>query len=108
MHLYNEKHKGGKGKKQGDNNNEDEDDITMQNSEDEDEDTESPLIEVLRSKIPDLAQYLDVSAPKYEIENSYDTAKKVPLGHLRLRIVELVHLLIKLNKPAILEALGES
>ena len=98
VHLYQEKHKGGKGKKSGDHNNDDEDDITLQNSDEEDEDSESPLLEILKANVPKIAPFLDVAAPKFEIENSYDTKRNTPLGHLRLRLVELVHLLIKLNR----------
>jgi len=31
-----------------------------------------------------------------------------PLGHLRLRIIELIYHLVRLNKPSILEKLAET
>jgi len=42
------------------------------------------------------------------LESSYDSKKYVPLGHLRLRLIELVYLMLKLHKPSIYEALAET
>ena len=56
-----------------------------------------------------IADYLNSSnsVPKAEIETTYD-AKIVPLGHFRLRIVELVYHLVKLNRKTINDALLET
>jgi len=43
-----------------------------------------------------------------EIERSYDSNRQAPLGHLRLRLIELVNLMIKLNKQTVYDALQES
>jgi hypothetical protein len=51
---------------------------------------------------------LDSSVPKEELTNSYDSRRLVPLGSLRLKIIELVHLMLKLNKPTIIEALSDT
>jgi hypothetical protein len=41
------------------------------------------------------------------METTFDV-KIVPLGQVRLRLVELIYALIKLNKPTILTAIGQS
>ena len=67
------------------------------------------MIELVTNNIRRISDYLNSSnaAPKTEIDTSYD-AKLVPLGHLRLRIVELVLHLLKLNKTPISSNLADS
>jgi len=62
----------------------------------------------LKAQIPKLLNYLKDATPKVDIESSYDTKRKVPFGSLRLRVVELVYLMIKLNKPTVYEALQDN
>lgn len=68
------------------------------------------MIELLSQSITKFTSYLILPAavPRLEIETSYDVKLTPPLGHLRLRIIELVLQLIKLNKKAILDSLAES
>lgn len=51
---------------------------------------------------------MEESVPKEEITNSYDSRRLIPLGSLRLKVVEFVHLLLKLNKAPIIEALADT
>jgi hypothetical protein len=57
----------------------------------------------LAANIPRIVGYLEAPAatPKRELETSYDI-KIVPLGSLRLKIIELIYQMIKLNKETIL------
>jgi hypothetical protein len=104
VQIYHEKKKDSERRR---NNNDDEDeDTTVQQNSDEEEETnaagQNPLIEILNNNVRKISDYLTSgnSAPKCELETSYDV-KLIPLGHLRLRIVELVYHLLKLGKSAI-------
>ena len=108
VQLYHEKHKNGEGRKQGDGNNEDEDDIIIQQSDEEDEEGKNAFIDLLKQVAKNITQYLEEAVPKVEIPNSYESRTLLPLGPLRLKIVELVHLLLKLNKTPIIEALADT
>ena len=63
----------------------------------------------MTQSIRKISEYLNSgnSVPKLELDTTYD-AKIVPLGHFRLRIVELVYHLLKLKSKAISDALLES
>ena len=68
------------------------------NSDEGDENAEIPVLDLIAEHITHLSDLMSKAHPKMEIENSYNSDRKVPLGHLRLRITELVYLLIKLKK----------
>ncbi len=52
---------------------------------------------------------MELSAPNFEIQCSYKQDKKFkPLGKYRLRCVELIFQILKLNKEPLLTALAES
>jgi hypothetical protein len=108
VQLYHEKHKNADGRKKGDGNNEDDDDIIIQGSDEEDEEGKNAFIDILKHSAKSISQYLDEGIPKDEITSSYNSQRVIPLGSLRLRIVELVHMLLKLNKVPILEALADT
>ncbi|CDW85853.1 UNKNOWN [Stylonychia lemnae] len=90
------------------NNNDNEDEDTIIQNEDE-EGQESPLVEILSQSVSKLIAYLSspAAAPRQEIDSSYDI-KLAPLGHLRLRIIDLIYQLVKLNKASILNSLAET
>jgi len=56
-------------------------------------------VDILASSVPRFTNYLTLpqAAPKTEFETQYE-GKMAPLGHLRLKIIELVNHLIRLNK----------
>lgn len=56
--------------------------------------------------VPRIVSYITAASISNEMETSYD-AKIVPLGSLRLKLIELLHHLMRLNKDTILLALGE-
>lgn len=64
---------------------------------------------MVANSVAKISDYLNSgnSIPQSEIDTSYD-AKIIPLGHFRLRVVELVYHLIKLNKKPIHDAILES
>eukprot|EP00347_Sterkiella_histriomuscorum_P022039 403331901 len=108
IQIYQEKRKDDNRGGQNNNDNDDEDSTTIQ---DEEESTqESPLIEVLSQSVHKFTNYLTLpsAVPRAEIDTSYDVRLTPPLGHLRLRIIELVIQLIKLNKKPIQDSLSES
>lgn len=80
----------------------------MQQSDEEDEEGKNSLIDILKSIAKNITQYLKEATPKEEITNSYESKTFIPLGSLRLKIVELVHLMLKLNKLPVIEALSDS
>ena len=87
----------------------DDDDMNMGGTSDnEDENASVPVLELLKDCIKNLSELMTKSEPKVLIENSYHTKPMVPLGHLRLKIVEFVYLLLKLKKQQILDALTTS
>jgi hypothetical protein len=104
VNLYNDKKKDLEKKK---NQNDDEEDATLQQSDEEDESNEKPLIELLHANVRRAVNFLEKSAPVLELESSYDK-KFVPLGQLRLRLVEYIFNLLKLGNPSILHALAET
>ncbi len=65
---------------------------------------------VLASNVPRIIEQLGVESTNGALDTSYNL-KIVPLGSLRLKLVELLYQLLKLNKEPILSALllsGES
>lgn len=66
------------------------------------------MVEILKTVAKNISSYLDESTPQESLISQIDSRSVVPLGSLRLRIIELVHLLLKLNKAPIIEALGET
>ena len=108
MH-YPEKSKGGKNKRSSSDNDEDED-VNLQNSDEDEEEAggESPLLEIIRQNVPKLEEYLASAKPRNEIGGSYIGTNFLPLGSLRLRLVELVYLLLKLNKTPVYEMIATS
>ncbi len=108
--LYPERKKDDK-KKQAE---EEDEDSTLQstaahNSEEEDENSESSMISILARNIPRAVSYLQAQTHQAssELETSYD-AKIVPLGSLRLKLIEFVYHLMKLGNENILTALAQT
>ena len=89
--------------------NEDEDEeTTVQQSDEEEESAEGNFLETLASNIPRIVSFLELAtSPRSELETSYEI-KIVPLGSLRLKLIEFLYHLMKLNKDSILVALGHS
>jgi hypothetical protein len=107
--LYHDKFKGSSKKKAGNNNNEEDDEITLQSDEEDTEvAVESPLIEVLKQNLKQIATLLETAAPTQKIENCYDQTTYVPLGQLRLKIVELILFILKLRKQTLYETIETS
>lgn len=109
--LYHDKYKSSSKKKAATNNNNEEDDeITLQSDEEESTEAavESPLIEVLKQNLKQIVALLDSAAPAQKIENCYDQTTYVPLGQLRLKIVELILFILKLHKQTLYETLETS
>jgi hypothetical protein len=66
------------------------------------------LITLIAGNIPRIVSYLEQqTAQTNYLETSYDV-KIVPLGSLRLKLIELMYHLIKLNKDALLLSLVET
>lgn len=83
--------------------------MNLGNASDNEEDSDDvPVLNLLRDSVKNLSTLLEKSQPKHLLENSYNTERTVPLGHLRLKIVEMIHLLIKLKKDEILNSLVTS
>lgn len=99
VQIYHEKKKDQE-KKRGD--DEEEDSTVQATSDEEDAANVNPLVDVLSNNIRKISEYLNSgnSIPQTEIDTSYDL-KIVPLGHFRLRIVDLVYHLLKLRNEKI-------
>ena len=67
-------------------------------SDNEEENTEVPVLGLISDCVKNLSELMVQSEPKILLENSYHTKPIVPLGSLRLKIVEFVYLLLKLKK----------
>jgi hypothetical protein len=66
------------------------------------------LITLIAGNIPRIVSYLEQQTAQTNLlETSYDV-KIVPLGSLRLKLIELMYNLIKLNKDALLLSLVET
>ena len=66
------------------------------------------MITLIAGNIPRIVSYLEQqTAQTNYLETSYDV-KIVPLGSLRLKLIELMYHLIKLNKDALLLSLVET
>ena len=66
------------------------------------------MITFIAANIPRIVSYLDQQTAQTNLlETSYDV-KIVPLGSLRLKLIELMYNLIKLNKDALLLSLVET
>jgi hypothetical protein len=66
------------------------------------------LITLIAANIPRIVSYLEQQTAQTNLlETSYDV-KIVPLGSLRLKLIELMYNLIKLNKDALLLSLVET
>ena len=66
------------------------------------------MITLIAGNIPRIVSYLEQqTAQTNQLETSYDV-KIVPLGSLRLKLIELMYNLIKLNKDALLLSLVET
>jgi hypothetical protein len=72
----------------------------MQGSEDEEDSSleSPPLVELIKTHLRRLINFLEAAIPKEEITNSFDNTKMVPLGSIRLKIVEFIQLVFKLHK----------
>ena len=91
--LYTERKK--EAKRKNSDENEEEDSTVQQNSDDEGE--EASLVHLIATSIPRIVSYLESQTAQTNLlETSYDV-KIVPLGSLRLKLIELVFNLIKLN-----------
>jgi hypothetical protein len=60
---------------------------------------------LIGNNVDKIISEIEVAVPKNELETSYD-AKFVPLGSIRLKVVELLHLLVKLGKVQTLSSLA--
>jgi SIT4 phosphatase-associated protein len=100
--TYLEKRKDDRGN--GNNDNDDED-STIQEVE---ESAESPLVDILAGSVPLIALYLSqsYSASRLQLETTYDSTMTPPLGFLRIKIIELVLQMLKMNKKSIIEPLA--
>ena len=66
------------------------------------------MITLIAGNIPRIVSYLEQQTAQTNLlETSYDV-KIVPLGSLRLKLIELMYNLIKLNKDALLLSLVET
>lgn len=66
------------------------------------------MITLIVGNIPRIVSYLEQQTAQTNLlETSYDV-KIVPLGSLRLKLIELMYHLIKLNKDALLMSLVET
>ena len=66
------------------------------------------MITLIAANIPRIVSYLEQQTAQTNLlETSYDV-KIVPLGSLRLKLIELMYNLIKLNKDALLLSLVET
>ena len=66
------------------------------------------MITLIAGNIPRIVSYLEQQTAQTNVlETSYDV-KIVPLGSLRLKLIELMYHLIKLNKDALLMSLVET
>ena len=66
------------------------------------------MITLIAGNIPRITSYLEQQTAQTNVlETSYDV-KIVPLGSLRLKLIELMYHLIKLNKDALLMSLVET
>ena len=66
------------------------------------------MITLIAGNIPRITSYLEQQTAQTNLlETSYDV-KIVPLGSLRLKLIELMYHLIKLNKDALLMSLVET
>lgn len=89
---------------------EDEETTVQQTSDDEGAEGESAndLVEILAQNVSRIVQSLEVqTASREQLETSYEV-KIVPLGSLRLKLVELLYQIMKLGKEPVLKALGDS
>lgn len=68
---------------------------------------DASVIESLSCLVPKIKDLLIQTTPA-PIQCVYDTARTVPLGSERLKAVELLQQIIKLNKQSILIALSET
>ena len=105
-----EKHKGGSSKKKKEGNNDEDDEMTLQHSDDEENEdaSESPLVEVLKVHIGSLSKLLESATPKDKMQGSFDDNHFVPLGNLRLKLVELFLFVLKLHKQTLYEGMIEA
>lgn len=104
VQLYNEKKKeSDKRKAAAAGGADDEEDETLHQQSDEEEDT---LIDVMAETIPKIEALLSLRIT-HQLSTTYEE-QIVPLGSLRLKGVELVHHLQRLNKTNILTALAQS
>ena len=66
------------------------------------------MITIIAGNIARIVSYLEQQTAQTSLlETSYDV-KIVPLGSLRLKLIELIYHLIKLNKDAVLMSLAET
>lgn len=112
VQLYSEKRKEKESKKKGGSDDSDEETTLQQNSDEEDETSEGSLVNLLAQSVSRIVAGLD-SANKVstdstgKIETSYES-QLVPLGSLRLRLIELLFQILKLNKDTTNKALLDS
>jgi len=109
VQLYSEKKKEKEGKKKGGSDDSDEETTLQQNSDEEDESSDGSLVNLLAQSVPRIIAGLDTTNKAStdangKIETSYE-AQLVPLGSLRLRLIELLFQILKLNKDSTNKAL---
>lgn len=105
MQLYSDRKKDNKKKGSDD---EDEETTVQQNSEEEDESNEGSFIDMIAQNIPRIVASLEIQAKAgSEIETSYDK-RIVPLGSLRLKLIELIYQIMKLGKESTSKAIVDS
>ena len=107
--LFHDKIGSGSAKKKRE-NDDDEDITNMIHSDEEDNDSfqNIPLIVVLKENIQKLSDTLEEAIPSDKIDTAFDSAQIVPLGQVRLKVVELSLFVFKLHSPQINEAIQMS
>ena len=81
--------------------------MAANNSEEEDENSENSIVSILARNVPRVVSYLQAQSHQVntELETSYDV-KIIPLGSLRLKLIEFIFHLMKLSNESILMALA--
>jgi hypothetical protein len=65
------------------------------------------LFDLIINNLSKIVSSLEVAKPPEELDTAYDI-KIVPLGQLRLKIVEFIYILVKLGRKEINQLLAES
>lgn len=107
--MYTERKKEKENKRKHTDDDDEETTVQQQSDEEEEASSEGGFVDILAVNIPRIVQSLEGQSNQKntELETSYDI-KIVPLGSLRLKLIELLSQVMKLGKESVLKALGES